>query len=127
MSAYNQKMSKYLDFDPKLTAQNDKRNIKRARDDLEAAIVKYYNVLGLPAFTGIPVVDSQRGVIGIEVFTKCDFLKRIFDENLENVLLAGLQDGMVEILTKVKAVGEGASIQNDEESAMCTVVLPKPP
>ena len=112
MSAYNQKMSKYLDFDPKLTAQN----IKRARDDLEAAIVKYYNVLGLPAFAGIPVVDSQRGVIGIEVFTKCDFLKRIFDENLENVLLAGLQDGMVEILTKVKAVGEGASIQNDEES-----------
>ena len=93
----------------------------------KAAIVKFYNVLGPPTLAEIPVVDSQRGVIGIEVFTRCDSLKRIFDKNLQNDLLPGLQDGMVEILTKVKAVGEGASIQNDEESAMCTVVLPKPP
>ena len=66
MSAYNPMMSKYLDFDPKLNLQNDKQNIKRSRDDMEAAIVKYHNVLGLPAFAGIPVVDFKLGVISIE-------------------------------------------------------------
>ena len=125
--ASNKKLLKYSDFDPQLTNQNDKRNLKRARDDMEAAIVKYYNVLGLPAFAGLPIVDAKRGVIGMEIFTMNDALKNVFTEELKAEILEAFQESLIEILTKIKDINDGLDIDDGNTAAEETVKIPKPP
>ena len=55
----NPKLIKYVGFNPNLLEQNDKRNIKRVRDEMEATVAKAYNKMGFPCFAGVPLLDSN--------------------------------------------------------------------
>ena len=106
MMASNPLLQRYSTFNPDLGGHNDKRNIKRARDELEALVAKCHNKLGVPAFAGIPIMDPKRGVVGVEVFALTKSLTDFF-ENEENktLLMEACEVSMVEIL-------EGANNKN---------------
>ena len=106
MMASNPLLQRYSSFNPDLGGHNDKRNIKRARDELEALVAKCHNKLGVPAFAGIPIMDPKRGVVGVEVFALTKSLTDFF-ENEENktLLMEACEVSMVEIL-------EGANNKN---------------
>ena len=125
--ATNKKLMKYQEFSPNITAQNDKRNLQRARDDLEAAVAKYYNVLGFPSFAGIPIVDSKRGVVGLEIFAMGETVKNIFNEDLKTTILEAFQVSSIEILAKLKDKKDGKEVDPEQAVGEDVVQLPKPP
>ena len=125
--ATNKKLMKYQEFSPNITAQNDKRNLQRARDDLEAAVAKYCNVLGFPSFAGIPIVDSKRGVVGLEIFAMGETVKNIFNEDLKTTILEAFQVSSIEILAKLKDKKDGKEVDPEQAVGEDVVQLPKPP
>ena len=106
MAKENPKLLKVADFRPNLTDQNDKRNLKRARDDFECLVTKSYNNLAFPCFAGVPVLDPKRGVVGMEIFAMAGPLKDFFTDELKESLLAALQESMIEVLAKVRDTAE---------------------
>ena len=123
----NPRISKYTSFNPNLLAQNDKRNVQRARNELESCFVKCQNNLGVPAFAAFPVMDSKRGVIGVEIFAVAQPLKDVFDEALKNRLMEACKVSMVEILEKVTKMNAGDEIENVQSGrATGKVELAKP-
>ena len=123
----NPRISKYTSFNPNLLAQNDKRNVQRARNELESCVVKCQNNLGVPAFAAFPVMDSKRGVIGVEIFAVAQPLKDVFDEALKNRLMEACKVSMVEILEKVTKMNAGDEIENVQSGrATGKVELAKP-
>ena len=99
MMTTNPLMQRYSIFNPDLGGHNDKRNIKRARDELEALVAKCHNNLGVPAFAGIPIMDPKRGVIGVEIFALTKSLKDFFEnEGNKTCLMDACAVSMVEIL-----------------------------
>ena len=125
----NARLIKYIELNPQLTDQNDKRNIKRARDDLEVAVTKNYNDLGIPCFAGMPVLDSRRGVVGFEMFALAGPIKDIFNvEETKTALLEALQESMVEILAKVKHLKNGNNVDPTQSGVGSDIIeLAKPP
>ena len=105
----NAKLLKVLHFKPNLLDQNDQRNLKHARDEMEHAVTKNYNLLGIPCFAGMPVLDPKRGIVGLELFALSDPLKKFFDNDTKESLLAVMQESMLEILAKVKQLNDGKS------------------
>ena len=103
----NAKVLKVLKFNPKLMDQNDKRNLKHARDEIEYSVTRNYNNLGMPCFAGVPILDPKRGVVGIELFTLADPLKDFFTKEVKESLLEAMQESMVQLLAKVKDLGNG--------------------
>ena len=92
-------MQRYSTFNPNLDGHNDKRNIRRARDELEALVSKCHNNLGVPAFAGFPIMDAKRGVIGVEIFTFTKSLKEFFENEANKTCLTeACEVSMVEIL-----------------------------
>jgi hypothetical protein len=105
----NPKLLKVLDFKPNLLDQNDKRNLKHARDEMEYEVTKNYNLLGIPCFAGVPVLDPKRGIVGLELFALSEPLKKFFDNGTKEALLEAMQESMVDILAKVKQLNDGKS------------------
>ena len=108
----NPKLLKVKEFRPNITDQNDRRNLKRARDDFETLVTKCYNNLAFPCFAGVPVLDPKRGVVGLELFAMGEPLKEFFTDDKKETLLSKLQESMVEVLAKMNDLAD----ENDQEN-----------
>ena len=91
----NSKLLKVKEFRPNISNQNDKRNLKRARDDFETLVTKCYNNLAFPCFAGVPVLDPKRGVVGLELFAMGGPLKEFFTEDKKETIIEKLQESMI--------------------------------
>ena len=112
----NPLINRYNTFSPNLSNHNDKRNIKRARDELESLVAKCHNKIGVPAFAGFPIMDAKRGVVGLEIFAVNKSLKDFFEnEALKTSLKEACELSMVEILEKaVNKINDDLTEANDE-------------
>ena len=108
----NPKLLKVNEFRPNISDQNDRRNLKRARDDFETLVTKCYNNLAFPCFAGVPVLDPKRGVVGLELFAVSGPLKEFFTDDMKETLIAKLQESMVEVLARVNDLTDN----NDQEN-----------
>ena len=121
----NPLIHRYSTFSPNLSAHNDKRNIKRARDELESLVAKCHNKIGVPAFAGFPIMDAKRGVVGLEIFAVNKSLKDFFEnEQLKTSLIEACELSMVEILEKAVNINDDAPTEvNDETGDDVRVVV----
>ena len=124
MAKENPKLLKVADFRPNLTDQNDKRNLKRARDDLECLVTKSYNNLAFPCFAGVPVLDPKRGVVGMEIFAMAGPLKDFFTDDLRESLkqdqnLVGIVVNDIMWQDKISMMKDYHNIDNDEIDWWC--------
>ena len=127
MSAGNPKLFKVTEFRPNLSDQNDKRNLKRARDDMECLVTKSYNNLAFPCFGGVPVLDPKRGVVGMEIFAMAGPLKNFFSNDIKEKLLEALQESMVEVLAKLRVDEEQETSAGDTAELVEQLAKPLKP
>lgn len=122
----NPRLIKYREFNPNLDKQYDRRNLERAADALEAAVIKNHNHVGVPSFAGVPILDAKGKMTGLNIFTLAAPLQEMFSrEDLRNDLVEAFKASMIDIAAKKARVLDGEKVETPSSSSSL-VMFAKP-